>query len=121
MIPGLERVVASLPRRALSGRYWHQGPTRRQLAGVANPTVTGGRDHAVGGLGTWYASSQEQAAWAELLRGARCRVRQEVAGGNFTCSAWARSAWRSAGRMKPAEIARSRLARNSARYLALVW
>ncbi|HVX21413.1 MAG TPA: RES family NAD+ phosphorylase [Acidimicrobiales bacterium] len=35
---------------------------------MADPAVTDGRYHVVGGIGTWYASSQEQAAWAELFR-----------------------------------------------------
>jgi hypothetical protein len=47
---------------------WHQGPTQRQLTDVADPAVTQGRYHAAGGIGTWFGSSQEQAAWAELFR-----------------------------------------------------
>lgn len=56
------------PRRRLTGRYWHQGPTRHQLASCADPGRGDGRYHRAGEPGVWYASSQEQAAWAELFR-----------------------------------------------------
>jgi len=35
---------------------------------VADPAVTSGRYHRVGGSGVWYASSSEAGAWAELFR-----------------------------------------------------
>ena len=57
-----------LPRRKLSGRFWHQGPTRHPLGSFADPAVTDGRYHRVGGTGVWYASDREQTAWAELFR-----------------------------------------------------
>jgi RES domain-containing protein len=60
--------VAAARRRTIDGRFWHQGPTRRALDACADPAVTDGRFHRAGGVGVWYASSQEQAAWAELFR-----------------------------------------------------
>lgn len=68
MTQDLERVVAAQPRRSLSGRYWHQGPTQRPFTDLPVPAKTHGRYHVGGGAGVWYASSQEQAAWAELFR-----------------------------------------------------
>ena len=65
-IPG--GAVASCPRRLLTGRFWHQGPTRWPLLGITSPATASGRYHQVGGPGVWYASSQEQVAWAELFR-----------------------------------------------------
>ena len=59
---------ASLPRRKLSGRFWHQGPTRHPLGSFADPALTDGRYHRLGGAGVWYASDREQTAWAELFR-----------------------------------------------------
>lgn len=60
--------VASCPSRELTGAYWHQGPTRFELTSFADPARTTGRYHHRGGPGVWYASNQEQAAWAELMR-----------------------------------------------------
>ena len=60
--------VASAPRRQISGRFWHQGPTRHPLTSCADPARGPGRYHRTGEPGVWYASSQEQAAWAELFR-----------------------------------------------------
>lgn len=60
--------IASAPRRQLRGRFWHQGPTRHPLGSFADPATTDGRYHRRGGPGAWYASDQEQAAWAELFR-----------------------------------------------------
>lgn len=59
---------SGLPTRTLSGRFWHQGPPRFATLSVADPAVTTGRYHTVGGPGVWYASDQQQAAWAELFR-----------------------------------------------------
>lgn len=59
---------AAAPRRRLTGRYWHQGPTRHSLTSCADPARGNGRYHRAGEPGVWYASSQEQAAWAELFR-----------------------------------------------------
>jgi RES domain-containing protein len=59
---------SSLPRRKLSGRFWHQGPTRHSLGSFADPALTDGRYHRLGGAGVWYASDREQTAWAELFR-----------------------------------------------------
>ena len=64
----LVAAVAAARRRTIDGRFWHQGPTRHPLDACADPAVTGGRFHRAGGVGVWYASSQEQAAWAELFR-----------------------------------------------------
>jgi len=64
----LEQAVAAQSRRALRGRYWHQGPTQRPFDDLADRARTSGRYHVAGGLGVWYASSQEQVAWAELFR-----------------------------------------------------
>lgn len=61
--------VASAPRRRLtSGRFWHQGPTSRPFGYFADPADTNGRYHRVSDRGVWYASDQEQAAWAEFFR-----------------------------------------------------
>ena len=60
--------VASAPRRQISGRFWHQGPTRHPLTPCADPARSPGRYHRTGEPGVWYGSSQEQAAWAELFR-----------------------------------------------------
>ena len=59
---------SSLPRRKLSGRFWHQGSTRHPLGSFADPALTDGRYHRLGGAGVWYASDREQTAWAELFR-----------------------------------------------------
>lgn len=64
----LREVMADLPVRVLSGRVWHQGPTRYPVASFPDPARTQGRYHRFGGPGVWYASSREQAAWAELFR-----------------------------------------------------
>lgn len=64
----LADAVASAPRRQISGRFWHQGPTRHPLTSCADPARGPGRYHRTGEPGVWYASSQEQAAWAELFR-----------------------------------------------------
>jgi len=64
----LADAVASAPRRQLSGRFWHQGPTRHRLTSCADPAPGPGRYHRQGDAGVWYASSEEQAAWAELFR-----------------------------------------------------
>ena len=64
----LADAIASAPRRQISGRFWHQGPTRHPLTSCADPARGPGRYHRTGEPGVWYASSQEQAAWAELFR-----------------------------------------------------
>lgn len=60
--------VANLPRRHLRGTFWHQGATGHDLTSFADPAISEGRYHQAGGAGVWYASDQEQAAWAELFR-----------------------------------------------------
>lgn len=60
--------VATAPRRRITGRFWHQGPTRHDLVSCADPAKGPGRYHRTGEPGVWYASNQEQAAWAELFR-----------------------------------------------------
>ncbi|MGA3145876.1 MAG: RES family NAD+ phosphorylase [Acidimicrobiales bacterium] len=60
--------MRSCPRRQIRGRFWHRGPTRWALVGITDPATTDGRYHERAGPGVWYASSQEQAAWAELFR-----------------------------------------------------
>ena len=55
------------PRR-LTGAFWHQGATRFPLLSFADPASTDGCYHLRQGTGVWYASDQEQAAWAELFR-----------------------------------------------------
>lgn len=60
--------VTAAPRRAPAGRYWHQGPTRHPFASCRAISTTSGRYHRAGEPGVWYASSREQAAWAELFR-----------------------------------------------------
>jgi RES domain-containing protein len=64
----LEQAIAAVPRRLLRGRFWHQGPTQHPLDELSDPARTEGRYHVAGGTGVWYASDQEQAAWAELFR-----------------------------------------------------
>jgi RES domain-containing protein len=64
----LADAVATAPRRQISSRFWHQGPTRHPLTSCADPARGPGRYHRTGEPGVWYASSQEQAAWAELFR-----------------------------------------------------
>ncbi len=60
--------IAAAPRRRISGRFWHQGSPRRPVESFPDPARGDGRYHVAGGPGVWYASNQEQAAWAELLR-----------------------------------------------------
>lgn len=60
--------VATAPRRTITGRFWHQGPTRHSLVTCADPARGPGRYHRAGEPGVWYGSSQEQGAWAELFR-----------------------------------------------------
>ncbi len=60
--------VATAPRRRLTGHWWHQGPTHHPLTSFADPARGPGRYHRQGEPGVWYASNQEQAAWAELFR-----------------------------------------------------
>lgn len=64
----LAKDIDGAPRRALSGLFWHQGPTRREVTSWPQPAVTDGRYHHHGSAGVWYGSDQEQAAWAELFR-----------------------------------------------------
>jgi RES domain-containing protein len=64
----LADAIATAPRRKLTGTYWHQGPTRHQLRSCADPARGPGRYHRTGEPGVWYASNQEQGAWAELFR-----------------------------------------------------
>lgn len=66
--PTRAAAVMAAPRRTLAGRYWHQGPTRRPFASCPAISMTSGRYHWPGEPGVWYASSREQAAWAELFR-----------------------------------------------------
>jgi RES domain-containing protein len=54
--------------RRLAGSVWHQCSPKRSLPDVADPAVTSGRYHRLGGAGVWYASSNEYSAWAELFR-----------------------------------------------------
>lgn len=65
-----EKVIArALPaERILAGSFWHQCSPNHSLLDVADPAVTSGRYHRVGGPGVWYSSSSETAAWAELFR-----------------------------------------------------
>jgi RES domain-containing protein len=64
----LAEAVATAPRRHITGRFWHQGPTRHSLIDCADPARGPGRYHRTGEPGVWYGSSQEQGAWAELFR-----------------------------------------------------
>ena len=61
-------VVATAPRRKLTGSYWHQGPTRHPLTSCPDPARGPGRYHRAGEPGVWYASNREQGAWAEFFR-----------------------------------------------------
>jgi RES domain-containing protein len=70
--PGIDAsLLQSLPRRRLSGPFWHQGSPSRPLLSFASPAAGDGRYHRDGDPGAWYASSKEGAAWAELLRHSR--------------------------------------------------
>ncbi len=60
--------IGACPRRRLTGRFWHQGSPTRKLEAFPDPARGDGRYHRHGGPGVWYASDQEQAAWAELFR-----------------------------------------------------
>jgi len=64
----LTDAVATAPRRTITGRFWHQGPTRHSLVDCADPARGPGPYHRAGEPGVWYGSSQEQGAWAELFR-----------------------------------------------------
>lgn len=64
----LRSAVSNAPRRRLNVRFWHQGPTGQSFGAFADPADTVGRYHNLGGGGVWYASDQEQAAWAEWFR-----------------------------------------------------
>lgn len=64
----LAETVATAPRRQITGHFWHQGSTRHPLIACADPAVGPGRYHRTSEPGVWYGSSQEQGAWAELLR-----------------------------------------------------
>jgi len=64
----LADAVATAPRRRVTGHWWHQGPTRHPLISCADPARGPGRFHRRGEPGVWYASNQEQAAWAGLFR-----------------------------------------------------
>lgn len=57
-----------LEARRLTGAFWHQGAARFSVPSFADPASTDGRYHRRQGPGVWYASDQEQAAWAELFR-----------------------------------------------------
>jgi hypothetical protein len=52
----------------VTGKYWHQGGTTHPLVSCPDPARGPGRYHRPGEPGAWYASSQEQGAWAELFR-----------------------------------------------------
>lgn len=60
--------IAAAPGRRINGRFWHQGSPRRPVESFADPARGDGRYHVAEGPGVWYASNQEQAAWAELFR-----------------------------------------------------
>ncbi len=54
--------------RPVNGVVWHQAGPGRTALSFAEPAVVDGRYTRQDGPGAWYGSSQEQAAWAELLR-----------------------------------------------------
>jgi RES domain-containing protein len=61
--------LLNLPSRVVGAQpFWHQGAVRRDVVALAQPPRYEGRFHVAGGPAVWYASSKEQAAWAELLR-----------------------------------------------------
>ncbi|MCV7302104.1 RES family NAD+ phosphorylase [Mycobacterium barrassiae] len=60
--------VATAPGRTLTGTYWHQGAAGRPVTSCADPALGPGRYHRQGEPGVWYASNQEQGAWAEFFR-----------------------------------------------------
>lgn len=64
----LADAVATAPRRRITGHWWHQGPTRHPFTSCPDPAGGAGRYHRAGEPGVWYASDQEEAAWAELFR-----------------------------------------------------
>lgn len=54
--------------RLVNGVVWHQGGPGYAPLSFANPATVNGRYSKKGGPGAWYGSSQEQGAWAELVR-----------------------------------------------------
>ncbi len=54
--------------RVVDGTFWHQGPVRLAADHLVHPARYAARFRKPGGPGTWYASSSEAAAWAELAR-----------------------------------------------------
>lgn len=64
----LADAVATARRRTLAGKYWHQGSTRHPLVSCTASAAGLGRYHRTDEPGVWYASNQEQGAWAELFR-----------------------------------------------------
>lgn len=60
--------AATLPAAADHRPVLHQGSPRRAVDSFADPAVSAGRYPVIGGPGVWYASNQEQAAWAEMFR-----------------------------------------------------
>lgn len=60
---------SDLPIRELGAQpYWHQGAVRRDVVSLSESPRYEGRFHVAGGPAVWYASSTQQAAWAELFR-----------------------------------------------------
>jgi hypothetical protein len=63
--------VIAAQRKAAKRRTliaWHQNSPSRSILDVADPPRTEGRYHRKGERATWYGSSSEDAAWAELSR-----------------------------------------------------
>lgn len=56
------------PPSPVDGVVWHQVGPRYGPLSFADPASVDGRYSRKGGPGAWYGSSQEQGAWAELLR-----------------------------------------------------
>lgn len=63
-----ESTVVVILADSAEGTYHGPVVADRALTSLADPGLSNGRCHRVGGVGVWYASDQEQASWAELMR-----------------------------------------------------
>jgi RES domain-containing protein len=64
----LREQLKKIPSWPVTGMFWHQGATSRGLKSRADPPLNDGRYHRKGHTATWYASTSEQGAWAEMFR-----------------------------------------------------
>jgi hypothetical protein len=64
----LRSQLKAIPGRFVTGCFWHQGAIGFDALSRPDPPPGPGRYHTKGGVPTWYCSTTEQAAWAELFR-----------------------------------------------------